>query len=92
MALVSIAPPILPAPTMIRSAPSKISPFSGLRGRFRAHTLYLAKLAYLPTLRKYTCGRLTNLSREGFNFPHNIEPLPGSTMVSGALTGLEMLW
>jgi hypothetical protein len=83
MALVSNAPPILPAPNTIGSAPSKISRFSELRGRFRANTLYLAKLAYLPKLSKHTCGRLTDLTREGFKktIPHNIEPLPGSTVL-----------
>jgi hypothetical protein len=50
MALVFVAPPILPAPNKKGSAPSKISQFSGLRGRFRAHTLYLVRLANLLNL------------------------------------------
>jgi len=50
MALVFNAPLILPAPNTRGSAPSKISRFSGLRGRFRAHTLYLVRLANLLKL------------------------------------------
>ena len=54
------------------------SVFSGLRGRFRAYTLYLVRLANLLKLWKYTCGRLTKPYPRGLLFPHNIEPLPGS--------------
>ena len=57
--LVFIALSMLPAPNTKGSATSKISRFSGLRGRFRAFTLYLDRLAYLLDLRLYTCGRLT---------------------------------
>ena len=50
----------------------KIQLFSGLRGRFRAHTLHLARLAYL-LLCRYTTGRLT-------------KPYPGGLRLSPSLS------
>ena len=48
LALAFNVPPVLPAPLETRSAHTQDSPFSGLRFRFRAYTLHLVILAYLP--------------------------------------------
>jgi hypothetical protein len=77
MILVFSVPAMLPAPCAMGSAPSKISQFSGLRVRFRARTLYLVGLAYLPILWVYACGWLTKPCPRGLQLPHSIEPEPG---------------
>ncbi len=63
MALVFCVPPVLPAPLGTGSAHTQNSPFSELRFRFRAYTLHLVTLAYLPLQLApsghYTSERLT---------------------------------
>ena len=75
-----------PARWSKRSAVSQTFPISGLRFRFRAHTLYLAGLAHLLYL--WDCvlpGGWLGLAREGFNLPHTNEPEPGSNQDSGII-------
>jgi hypothetical protein len=63
LALVFCVPPVLPAPPGTGSAHTQNSPFSELRFRFRAYTLHLVTLAYLPVQLApsghYTSERLT---------------------------------
>ena len=63
LALVFSVPPVSPAPLGTGSAHTQHSPFSGLWFRFRAYTLHLVTLAYLPLQLPpsghYTSERLT---------------------------------
>lgn len=70
--------PVLPAPKMKGSARTQNSLFSGLRGRFKAYTLHLAKLMYHQLIWRYSTGRFAKPYPGGPQFPLNYEPAPGS--------------
>jgi len=72
VSLVSNALPVSPALTSKRSAHSQNSIFSGLRGRFRAHTLHLAGLAFLLFLGYLASGWLTKPCPGGLQCPSQL--------------------
>ena len=72
--------PVSPAPYHRGSAHSQNSSFSGLRGRFRAHTLHLVVLANLWLNIESATGWLTRPCPGGpvaYAIPLGSEPLPG---------------
>jgi len=61
-----------PALLLTRSAHSQNSIFSGLRGRFRAHTLHLDGLATFVLLERFASGRSTNPYPGGLQGPSQL--------------------
>jgi len=72
VSLVYNALPVSPALTSIRSARSQNSIFSGLWGRFRAHTLHLAGLANLLFIGYPASGWLTKHFPGGLQGPSQL--------------------